>query len=111
MKADRPQRPANTIHSRSLRIHAPSLRRALQDSANPLMVAAAAVRFNPPRVRAACAPCRGNTMTMRSRRARTFCLAAFGCLAFLGARLGVGSAEAATVVALGASNTFGKGVA
>ena len=35
-----------------------------------------------------------------------------GCLAFLAAlSLGAGSADAATIVALGASNTYGKGVA
>lgn len=34
-----------------------------------------------------------------------------GCLALLGAMLSFGSAQAATIVALGASNTYGKGVA
>lgn len=44
---------------------------------------------------------------MRARR-----LGIIGCLAFLNAlALGVGSADAANVVALGASNTYGKGVA
>lgn len=44
---------------------------------------------------------------MRVRR-----LGIFGCLAFLATLgLGVASADAATIVALGASNTYGKGVA
>lgn len=44
---------------------------------------------------------------MRARR-----LGIFGCLALLAAlSLGVASADAATIVALGASNTYGKGVA
>ena len=44
---------------------------------------------------------------MRGRRFGTL-----GCLAFLAAfTLGVGSADAANIVALGASNTYGKGVA
>jgi acyl-CoA thioesterase I len=39
-------------------------------------------------------------------------LGIIGCLVFLAAlSLGVGSADAATIVALGASNTYGKGVA
>jgi len=44
---------------------------------------------------------------MRTRR-----LGIFGCLALLAALgLGVASADAAAIVALGASNTYGKGVA
>lgn len=43
-------------------------------------------------------------------RARRF--GVMGCLAFLAAfSLGVGSADAAGIVAIGASNTYGKGVA
>ena len=41
----------------------------------------------------------------------TIRVAAVGCLAFLAASLGFASAGASTIVALGASNTFGKGVA
>ena len=38
-------------------------------------------------------------------------MATVGCLMLLAGSLGLGSAGAATIVALGASNTFGKGVA
>jgi acyl-CoA thioesterase-1 len=49
----------------------------------------------------------GESMKFRSVR-----FAALGCLAFLAISFcGIASANAATVVALGASNTYGKGVA
>ena len=45
-------------------------------------------------------------------KSRAFQLGTLGCLALLAAlHFGVASADAATVVALGASNTYGKGVA